>query len=67
MNASVLTPAKVSHRLATSTGLWRAMAERVVPAETLPTIEVAEIAPRMSMFDYDPAEAVALTEIPDCL
>lgn len=68
MSANVLTPARVSHRLAAtkaSTGLWKAMTERVRPTESLSTIEVEGLAPTPSMFDYDPAKAMALTELPD--
>lgn len=68
MRTTVLTPARVTRRLAStqaSGGLWRAMAERVRPTEPLPTIEFACLAPTPSMFDYDPEIAVALTELPE--
>jgi hypothetical protein len=67
MSADVLGPARVSHRLAavTTAGLWRAITDRVRATDSLPTVEVADLGPRQSMFDYDPADAVVLTDLPD--
>jgi hypothetical protein len=69
MSADVLTPARVGHRLsaAASNGLWRAMTDRVRRAQPLPTVEVSDLSPGQSMFDYDPGRAVALTELPDLI
>ena len=71
MIAKVLTPAKASPQIAAqriaaaaTTGLWRAMTDRFRPAGALPTVEVENLAPRRSMFDYDPEHAVELTELP---
>lgn len=67
MGADVLTPARFSHRLAaaTTTGLRRAMCEQVRRTDSLPTVEVADLSPRRSMFHYDPDRATALTDLPE--
>ena len=72
MIAKVLTPAKASPQIAAqriaaaaTTGLWRAMTDRFRPAGALPTVEVVNLAPRQSMFDYDPSQAVLLADLPD--
>ena len=49
----------------TTSGLWRAMTHKVRTHDTIPTVEVSDLAPRASMFDYDPAEAEVLLEVPD--
>ncbi len=67
MSADVLGPARVSHRLAavTTAGLWRAITDRVRATDSLPTVEVADLSPRRSMFHYDPDRATALTDLPE--
>ncbi len=68
MRPNALTAPNAVPRLAVPTatsGLWAAMAARFRSHEPMPTVEVAELSPRPSMFEYDPAEAAPLHEFPD--
>lgn len=45
-------------------GLLEILTQRLCPAEGLPLVEITDITPVRSMFDYDSETAVTVTELP---
>lgn len=45
-------------------GLMEILTQRLCPAEGLPLVEIADITPVRSMFDYDAESAVTVTDLP---
>lgn len=45
-------------------GLLDVLNRHLCPAENLPVVDVAEIMPVTSMFDYDPETATEMTDLP---
>ena len=45
-------------------GLQEVLTHRLCPAECLPAVEIADIMPVRSMFDYDAGTAVEITDLP---
>lgn len=45
-------------------GLLQVLTRRLCPAEGLPVVEIQDIKAAGSMFDYDPATAVTITDLP---
>lgn len=44
-------------------GLLEVLNRHLCPAESLPVVEVTEIMPVISMFDYDPGTAIEVTDL----
>jgi hypothetical protein len=45
-------------------GLMEILTQRLCPAEGLPVVDIADITPVRSMFDYNAEAAVAVTDLP---